>query len=69
MSYTTADLTSINKAIANGAKRVQFGDRMREYRSMDELREAKRLIEADLGGDTSPRRVYAVRTGTRKAIA
>ena len=68
MSYTADDLANIRKAIASGSLEVQFGDRRRRYRSLAELREAERHIQTELSGDGGPRRVMAVRTGTRKAI-
>lgn len=68
MAYTTQDLASIQRAIASGSRVVQFGDRRREYRSLDELRQIARDIQVGIEGDDAPRRVLSVRTSTRKAI-
>jgi hypothetical protein len=46
MSWTTTDLTAIEKAIASGELRVKFGDREVMYRSIDELLKARDIIRS-----------------------
>lgn len=62
MSFTQNDLDSINKAIAQGKRRVSFADRTVEYRDMSELLKARDAIQRELrkakGGS---RRVWPMR--------
>jgi hypothetical protein len=56
MAYTQADLDSIRAAIISGALSVRYADgRSVNYRSLDELRNIAREIEAELGA-VSPTR-------------
>lgn len=48
MSFTTSDLDAINAAIASGELKVQFSDRLVEYRSIADLKAARNLIIGDL---------------------
>lgn len=48
MAYTAADLTTIERAIASGSRRVRFADQEVEYRSLDELMKARDEIKAAL---------------------
>lgn len=45
---TQADLNAIDKAIASGQRVVQYNGKRVEYRDIAELREARKLIEAQL---------------------
>lgn len=47
--FTTDDLTAINLAIKSGTLRVRFADRDVTYRSLEEMKEIRDLIRADLG--------------------
>lgn len=48
-SFSTADLDRIKRAIASGALVVRFDDgRQVTYRSMEELLQARAIIEAEL---------------------
>lgn len=62
MSFTQNDLDSINKAIAQGNRRVSYADRTVEYRDMSELLQARDTIQRELrkakGGN---RRVWPMR--------
>ncbi|MDQ7981359.1 hypothetical protein QYH69_29435 [Paraburkholderia sp. SARCC-3016] len=49
MAYTQADLDRIRRAIARGETEVRQGDRMVQFRSVDELLKVKRAIEDELG--------------------
>jgi len=54
MSWTTDDLTTIERAIAVGEKSVQFSDGRRiEYRSMNELQAARQMIAGALADDAA----------------
>jgi hypothetical protein len=46
--YTDQQLQALRDALANGVRRVRFGDREIEYRTVDELKQANhRLGDAD----------------------
>lgn len=61
MSFTQQDLDAVNAALASGVLKVQSssGETM-EYRSVAELRTAKRLIESELAQATGTPRHRAV---------
>ncbi len=48
MAYTEDQLTALEAALAKGEKRVTFGDKTVEFRSVEELKEAIRAIERGL---------------------
>ena len=48
MAYTQADLEALQAALAKGKKRVSFGDKTVEYRSIEELQAAIRAVKRDL---------------------
>lgn len=48
-NYTLEDLQKIREAIASGALRVEYNDRVVVYRSMNELKEAEQKIARALG--------------------
>lgn len=48
MAFSTADLDSINAAIASGELTVSVQGRSVTYRSLDDLLKAKRVIEDGL---------------------
>ena len=48
MAYTQDQLTALEAALAKGEKRVTFGDKTVEYRSVDELRAAIREVKRGL---------------------
>lgn len=50
MAFTTTDLDAINAAIASGELTVKHNGREITYRSLSDLRAAKRTIEAELAG-------------------
>lgn len=47
--WTLKDLIKIKSAIASGASRVEYNDRTVIYKSLQALKEAKQLIEKELG--------------------
>ena len=48
MPYTEQQLQALRDALANGVRRVRFGDREVEYRSVEELKAAIAAAEAEL---------------------
>lgn len=65
MAYTLDQYNNLLAAIAQGARRVRYGDKEVEYRSLDEMLNTKRQMETDLGisdaangGQGRPSRIY-----------
>jgi len=48
MAYTEVQLQALEAALAKGEKRVSFGDKTVEYRSVEELQAAIRQVKRDL---------------------
>lgn len=48
MAYTQAHLDALEAALAKGEKRVTFGDKTVEYRSVDELLAVIRAVRRDI---------------------
>jgi len=48
MAYTQSALDALQAALAKGEKRVSFGDKTVEYRSVEELQAAIRQVKRDL---------------------
>ncbi len=48
MTYTTTQLEALKRALATGERRVSFGDKTVEYRSVDELMAAIREVRRGL---------------------
>jgi hypothetical protein len=66
MPYSNEQLAALQKALATGEKRVTFGDKTVEYRSIEELREAIREVERDLFEQTDARAPRQIRVTTAK---
>ncbi len=49
MSWTSADLATLEAAIKTGARAVRFADGMVEYNSLDDMLRARHLIRVSLG--------------------
>jgi hypothetical protein len=62
MAFTSADLAAIDAAIASGELSVQFADRRVQYRSIQELKDARSLITGQLSStsETRPSRQFRV---------
>lgn len=59
MALTQTDLDSINAAIASGELTIRSSDgKQVTYRSMEELRIARGIAEADIAAAASPGRLY-----------
>jgi hypothetical protein len=48
MSFTQTQLEALQTALTQGERRVSFGDKTVEYRSVDELRQAIREVKRAL---------------------
>ena len=48
MTYTTTQLEALKRALATGERRVSFGDKTVEYRSIEELTVAIREVKRGL---------------------
>jgi hypothetical protein len=61
VTYTLEQLEALKRALATGERRVTFGDKTVEYRSIDELRAAIRAVESELArgaGSASKRQIH-----------
>lgn len=47
--WTLADLIKIKTAIASGAMRVEYNDRTVVYKTLSDLKQARHMIEVELG--------------------
>lgn len=56
MSFTQEDVNALNEAIASGELKVVVDGREVQYRSIKELLEAKRHIEAEIANGQGRRR-------------
>ena len=68
--YTLEQYYTLKAAIAGGSKTVKYGDKLVEYRSLDEMLQILALMEAELfpdntaiAGQPSNRRVAAFSKG------
>lgn len=59
MAYTLEQLTALETAIAEGALKIEYGDKKVEYRSLNEMIKIRDIIRKDLGTLKTPRRTYA----------
>ena len=53
MAYTQAHLDALEAALVKGEKRVTFGDKTVEYRSVEELKDAIRAVERGLSAQAA----------------
>lgn len=72
MAYTESQLALLEAALAQGEKRVTFGDKTIEYRSVEELAAAIREVKRGIFDDAtatglSPAAPRQIRINTRKA--
>jgi hypothetical protein len=72
-TYTEAQLQLLRDALARGEKRVSFGDKTVEYRTVDELQAAIAAVEAAMHKDAVatglvPRAPRQIRVTTRKGF-
>lgn len=53
--FTTADIVAIREALASGVSSAAHADKRFAYRSVSELKEILRLLEARVAGSNRPR--------------
>ena len=51
--WTQADIDALRRAIATGAKRVEYGDKIVEYRTLAEMERTLALMEEQVNGAQS----------------
>ena len=68
MTYTEDDLLELKLALKRSERRVSFGDRSVEYRSIEELKAAIREVEADLARATGKPKTRQIRATTQKGF-
>lgn len=61
MAFTQKHIDALDEAIASGELEVDFGDRKIKYRSIEQLKSAKRHIKKELA-ESSGARVGGIRT-------
>jgi hypothetical protein len=68
MAYTEQQIQALRDALANGVRRVRFGDREIEYRTIDELKAAILAAETELAKDSGKPIVRQIRVSTNKGF-
>jgi hypothetical protein len=66
--YTDQQLQALRDALANGVRRVKFGDREIEYRTVDELKQAIAAAEADVAKSSGTPVIRQIRVSTGKGF-
>jgi len=68
MTYTEDDLLELKRALKRSERRVSFGDRSVEYRSIEELKMAIREVEAELARTAGKQKTRQIRATTQKGF-
>ncbi len=66
--YTDQQLQALRDALANGVRRVRFGDREIEYRTVEELKQAIAAAEADVAKNSGTPVIRQIRLQTQKGL-
>ncbi len=66
--FTEQQLRALRDALANGVRRVRFGDREIEYRTVDELKAAIAAAEADIAKSSGTPTIRQIRVSTSKGF-
>jgi len=66
--YTEQQLQALRDALANGVRRVRFGDREIEYRTIDELKQAIAAAEAEVAKSSGVPITRQIRVSTEKGF-
>ena len=59
MAWTSTQLDALKSALASGKLQIRFGEKMVTYRSVDELRKAIAIVEAEVNATTRTKVVKA----------
>ena len=59
MGYTLEDYDALNKALASGAKKVQYADKSIEYQSVGDMLRIREEMKNELGLNTRSSKVLA----------
>ena len=70
MAFVTADLTAVETAIKSGELRVQYQDRLVQYRSIAELLQARDFITRQIAAPSAVtgRKAKQVRLATKRGF-
>ncbi len=68
MGYTEEQLQALRDALANGVRRVRFGEREIEYRTVEELKAAIAVAEAEIAQSSSTPPTRHIRIYTEKGF-
>ena len=68
MPYTAEQLQALRDALANGVRRVRFGDREIEYRTVEELKAAIATAETELAKTSGTPTTRQIRVSTEKGF-
>ena len=68
MPYTPEQLQALRDALANSVRRVRFGDREVEYRTVEELKAAISAAEAELAKTSGATITRQIRVSTEKGF-
>ena len=68
MTYTPTQLEALERALATGERRASFGDKTVEYRSVEELQAAIRVVQAALARSAGQRPARQIRVTTGKGF-
>jgi len=66
--YTQQQLQALRDALGNGVRRVRFSDREIEYRTVDELKAAIAVAEADIAKSSGVPPTRHIRISTQKGF-
>jgi hypothetical protein len=66
--YTEQQLQALRDALAGGVRRVRFGEREIEYRTVEELKAAIATAEAELAKASGRSAIRQIRVSTEKGF-
>jgi len=66
--YTEQQLEALRDALAGGVRRVRFGEREIEYRTVEELKAAIAAAEAELAKASGRSAIRQIRVSTEKGF-
>lgn len=66
--FTESERAALRRALALGVTRVSYGGNVVEYRSLQEMRDLLRQMDADIDGDAAPKAVRQIRVESGKGL-